>query len=226
MADHKTIKEVLDLLKKKGVEIDAVAAEAARDTYGGLVFTDPENLPKEGQIIVAESDHKELKSDMMKWKKNARTHEERVKELEESIESGQNLLKKERDQLREENKGLRPVVEAYKEEKRKEWEENREKIPEKLHPFYAFPAEDEKLSDDQILANVKKLAEHRSIGVLEVEEPGEEEKTPEGFRKPSGGGGSKRGKDEWRGLPREGKMAAGYDKVDRREGDMKKESGA
>lgn len=213
------VETVLDLLRTSGATIESDAADAAKDKFGELVLVDPGEMPGEGDTTIREGSLRELKSDLMKWKKAARAHEGRIRELEEALESGESTVVKERDRFKNENEKLRPIVEEFKDETRKQWEAIKDKIPEKLQPFYKFPAEGEDLGDEAIIANVKKLAEHLAIGAIGASEEGGGEGKPTEFRKPAGGRTGQRGSEDVMDLPREARMEAGYRTVARRDGD-------
>ncbi|MBU8914008.1 MAG: hypothetical protein KOO61_08305, partial [Spirochaetales bacterium] len=66
------LKDVLDLLKKQGVEIGAEAAAAVMEKFDGQLLVPADKLIGEGQIAVSETAWKDRGEDLTKFKNRAK----------------------------------------------------------------------------------------------------------------------------------------------------------
>ena len=204
------LKEVLDLLKKQGVEISAEAAAAVHEKFDGQLLVPADQLVGEGQIAVSEKAWNERGEDLSTWKNRAKKAEQERDELQEAADAGDSHNKTLADKYKTELDRLKPLVERYTKGLKKSWEEASEKIPENLHKYYTFAEEGKELTDEQLAANVEKLTEHLDLNAFELEgetSPGSARTNPSG--KTSSRGSDKKETSE---MSRSEKMLNGYGK--------------
>jgi hypothetical protein len=171
-------KLLLGILKDAGVEIsDEIAKKVAKDVDEQIKLELAESTPGEGQLIVEEEEWQKRGKDLAKLRKRTHDAEERVKELEGSLEAGESHLKKENKILRDKLEKIEPLQKTLLEAKRKEWDGLAKKIPEELQKKLHWPdKEDQQISDEQVLENLSNLNDWRDLkvpGVPGVEASGD-----------------------------------------------------
>ena len=205
-------KEVLDLLKKQGVDIGAEAAAAVHEKFDGQLLVPADKLIGEGQIAVSETAWKDRGEDLTKWKNRAKKAEDNYSELKEATDAGDSVNKKLADERKVELDRLKPLVEKFTKGIKKRWEEAAEKIPENLHKYYTFAEEGKELTDEQVSANVEKLTEHLDLKAFELEGGNNQQRST--ARTSTTGKTSNRGAEDTDDKSTDQKILDGYGKKD------------
>lgn len=184
----KSINDVLDIIRREGVEIGEDAAASAKKEFETMLFVESDQVIGDGQISVREESFKKMQSDISVFKNKARKLEGELNDANDALNTGESTVRKQLERFQEDNKRMTPIVEQYIKEKRDTWNEWRDKIPDNLKSFYLFGDDKTELTDEQVLGNAAKLAEHIKIGVLVEGDPAEEKKPPDSnpHRSPTG----------------------------------------
>ena len=186
MVMAKKFKEVLDFLKKQGVEISSDAADAVKKEFGEQMLASENEIVKEGYVVVPQKVYDEKTDDLSKWKERARKAEDRSNDLKAALDAGDSENAKLAEKWKTEFEKMNPLAQKYIEALKSGWTEVAETIPDDLKEFYVFPKEGEELSQADLEKNVLKVAEHRKLGVFEIEEgSGEGKKIPPTGKKQS-----------------------------------------
>ena len=210
----KKIMDVLDALRREGVEIGDDAAASAKKTFGEMVIVESDKIVGEGQIAVKEESFENLRSDITTVKNENRKLTRELTEANEALNAGESTVKKQMERYKTENEQLRPIVEKFTASVKSRWDAWREKIPDELKPYYAFQVKDgDELTNDQIIANVSKIDEHVAIGALKAESP-DQKGLPGGLPRKSPTGQPVEGAvPDWAGKSPYARMESGYGEV-------------
>ena len=199
--------KVLGFLKKQGVEVSAEAEAAAKKEFDGQVLVPSDKVLADGMIAIAKDFNDSKTDDLRSYKEKLRKAEAERDELKQVLDSGESTGKKKVEKLLAENERLKSLADAHLSEKKQQWKDMAEKIPEPMKKFFKFPEEGKELADEEILVNVTKLREYTDIGAI---------KTDGAFTAPSasksapGGGKERIDTKAWENLPASEKIKFGY----------------
>lgn len=157
------VEKILKALKDEGIEIDDTASLTA--TIQGLEVPSGKVDIPDGKALVDSDVIPELKSDLFKAKKRARTAEERVEQLENDDTSAEKI-----SELQGRLDKVEPLAKTMIDQRRKEWNGIAEKIPEDMKSKFSFDDKEKgdagKITDDQVLTNMGRVLEYSEIGAL------------------------------------------------------------
>jgi len=171
----KKFADILAFLKKKGVEINSEAADAARDEFGELKLVVIEQgedgeIQIDGKSYASLEGFKERGSDIIKWKERARKAEAKVDELKDALDAGDSENKKLAEKYKKAYDELKPIADQLAEERKAEWNSFAEIVPEEIKKYLKLPKEGEELQTADILSNLSELKKLKELGVFKPEE--------------------------------------------------------
>lgn len=170
----RTIKELIEYLTDKGIEISSDVADATKKKFDGLILETPDKIVGEGFVQVRESDKKEMSDDLIKWKTKARKAEQEKDEFQKIYDSGDDSSSKKIEKLLKDNKKLQTFKTEIMTQRQKQWSEIADKVPDNLKEFFKFKKDDDtELSESDLLHNFSKAEEYKKTGLFDpgVETP-------------------------------------------------------
>lgn len=204
MLKSKDVKTIFAVLKRAGVEIED---KAKLESELGELQLEAEGSIPDGMKLITQENFGEIMGDLVKLRRKKNELKDQIEELETSGagSSGEN------ETLKDENAKLSKLVESYLKPQREKWAELVKSIPENLVKYYKAPGKGEdgepiKLTDEEILANLSKHAEHVDTKAITPKAG----PPPGGPRIPPAGGDGDRGDDKVYGKDAAKKMGTGY----------------
>jgi hypothetical protein len=201
-----TVKEVLDLLRKQGVEIKAETEATVKNQFDGQVLAPSDKVLKDGEMAERIEFVDAKTRDVLTFKEKARKAEKERDELA-SILEGEGDAKTKIEKIVAENKRLKSLADAHLSEKKQLWKDMAENIPEPMKKFFKFAEADKELTDEETLQNVSKLREYTDIGAIKVDGGAP---APDVSRSAPGGGKDRIDTKAWEKLPPAEKIKFGY----------------
>lgn len=206
-----TIIEVLDLLRKQGVEIKAETEATVKTKFEGMLLAPKDKVLSDGEIAISAEFNESKSRDILTAKDELRKikrERDELKALVEGVSEGEGDARTKLEKITAENKRLKNLAEAHLSEKKQLWKTMADKIPESMREFFKKPDEGKDLNDDEILANVAKLEEYQRIGAFKIDGV---EPAPSHSRVAPAGGDKKIDTAAWQKLPPTQKIAYGHE---------------
>ena len=158
-------KQILAALKKSGVDLGD-DLEKVTGALEDIELSVEGNLGAD-QMILSKEEHRELKDDLTKLRRRAKTAETDLETLQKDVDAGDSTNARQLKLVKARNEELEPLVETLLERQKDAWKAGEARIPETLKGEFETAEKGKELTTDQVLANTKKYAEYVRVGLIE-----------------------------------------------------------